>query len=183
MPLKYGDWRGFRDSKKSRIKSANIYFGATAVVEALKWEPDIIITGRVTDTGITMAPMIHHFDWAENDWDKLAAGVVAGHIIECGTQSTGGNFTDWQKVDNFDKVGFPIIRNAQNGEFYVTKHSNTGGLVCVDTVREQFVYEMGNPNVYITPDDRTVLYKIQLEQVSANRVKVSNKGRRTNTFL
>ena len=158
---------------KSRIKSANIYFGATAVVEALKWEPDIIITGRVTDTGITMAPMIHHFDWAENDWDKLAAGVVAGHIIECGTQSTGGNFTDWQKVDNFDKVGFPIIEMHKNGEFYVTKHSNTGGLVCVDTVREQLVYEMGNPNVYITPDVIALFSTIQLEQVSANRVKVS----------
>ena len=130
-------------SVKEKIKSANIYFGATAVVEALKWDPDIIITGRVTDTGITMTPMIHHFDWAQDDWDKLAAGVVAGHIIECGTQSTGGNFTDWKKVDNFDKVGFPIIEMHKNGDFFVTKHSDTGGLVSVDTVREQLVYEMG----------------------------------------
>ena len=160
-------------SVKSKIKSANIYFGATAVVEALKWNPDIIITGRVTDTGITMAPMIHHFNWASDDWDKLAAGVVAGHIIECGTQSTGGNFTDWKRVDSFDKVGFPIIEMHKNGDFFVTKHTDTGGLVCVDTVREQLVYEMGNPNVYITPDVIAKFSTIKLEQVADNKVKVS----------
>ncbi|SME97248.1 acyclic terpene utilization AtuA family protein [Pseudobacteriovorax antillogorgiicola] len=154
------------------IESANIYFGAAPVVEALKWDPDIIITGRVTDTGITMAAMIHEFDWALDDWDRLAHGIVAAHIMECGTQSTGGNFTDWHLVPSFDKVGFPIVEASEDGSFIVTKHSNTGGLVSVDTVREQLFYEMGNPKAYITPDVIADFSSIQLEQAGPDRVKV-----------
>src|SRR6187399_3313284 len=90
-----------------RIQAANIYFGAAPVVEALKWKPNIIVTGRVTDTGITIAPMIYEFGWKLNDWTRLAHGIVAGHIIECGSQSTGGNFTDWEKVESFDQIGYP----------------------------------------------------------------------------
>ena len=121
----------------SRIEAANVYFGAAPVVAALQDDPDIIITGRVTDTGITLAAMIHEFGWDMGDWDRLAAGIVAGHIIECGCQSTGGNFTDWRQVESWDNIGYPIVEVHPDGTFVVTKHANSGGLVSVDTVREQ----------------------------------------------
>lgn len=155
-----------------RIQAANIYFGAAPVVEALKWDPHIIITGRVTDTGITLAPMIHAFGWSLRDWDKLAAGIVAGHIIECGSQSTGGNFTDWESVPSFDNIGYPIVEVASDGTFFVTKHEGSGGLVNVDTVREQLFYEMGSPGAYITPDVVADFGSIQLEAAGKDRVRV-----------
>ena len=161
------------NSVKDKIEAANIYFGAAPVVEALKDNPDIIITGRVTDTGITMAAMVHEFGWSLDDWDKLAHGIVAGHIMECGTQATGGNFTDWEKVESFDNVGFPIVEVSETGEFTVTKHEGTGGLVSVDTVREQLFYEMGHPGAYITPDVIADFTTIHLEQQSPGRVRVS----------
>jgi hypothetical protein len=157
----------------SRIEAANVYFGAAPVVEALKWEPDIIITGRVTDTGITLAPMVHEFGWSLSDWDKLSAGIVAGHILECGSQSTGGNFTDWHLVKNYAKIGYPIVEVSPDGTFVVTKHPGTGGLVSVDTVREQLFYEMGAPGAYITPDVVADFGTIQLKAAGPDRVQVS----------
>lgn len=158
---------------KDRLQSANIYFGVAPVAEILKEKPDVIITGRVTDTGITLAPMIYEFGWSLTDWDKMASGIVAGHILECGSQSTGGNFTDWQKVPSFKNIGFPIIEMHRDGTFYVTKHPGTGGLVSVDTVREQLFYEMGDPKSYITPDVVADFSSIQLEQSDTDRVYVS----------
>lgn len=158
---------------RDHLESANVYFGVAPVAEALKWKPDIIITGRVTDTGITLAPMVYEFGWALNDWNKMAAGIVAGHILECGTQSTGGNFTDWELVPSFDNVGFPIVEVREDASFIVTKHANTGGLVSVDTVREQLFYEMGNPKSYITPDVVADFATIQLQADGSNRVLVS----------
>ncbi|PJB80655.1 MAG: DUF1446 domain-containing protein, partial [Acidobacteria bacterium CG_4_9_14_3_um_filter_49_7] len=137
---------------QGRVLSANLYFGARPVVRALKAGADIVITGRVTDTGITLATMMASFDWAEDDYDKLAAGIVAGHILECGAQSTGGNFTDWRKVPSFDVVGYPIAEVSEDGNIVITKHESLDGLVSVDTVREQLLYEMGRPKNYITPD-------------------------------
>lgn len=166
------DGREFKTVRAS-VEAANVYFGAGPVVEALKWDPDIIVTGRVTDTGITVAAMIHEFGWSPRDWDKLASGIVAGHIIECGCQSTGGNFTDWHKVSSFAKMGYPIIDVNADGSFVVTKHPNTGGLVSVDTVREQLFYEMGNPKAYITPDVVADFSTIQLTSDGQDRVKVS----------
>ncbi|MFY7930593.1 MAG: acyclic terpene utilization AtuA family protein [Oligoflexus sp.] len=160
------------EAVQNRIQAANIYFGAAAVVEALKWQPHIIITGRVTDTGITIAPMIHEFAWSLEDWDKLAAGIVAGHIIECGSQSTGGNFTDWEQVPSFDQIGYPIVEVSADGSFVVTKHKGSGGLVSVDTVREQLFYEMGDPKAYITPDVVADFSSIQLASDGIDRVKV-----------
>lgn len=157
-----------------KVEAANVYFGAGPVVEALKWDPDIIVTGRVTDTGITVAAMIHEFGWGNHDWDKLAAGIVAGHIIECGCQSTGGNFTDWHLVPSFAKMGYPIIEMNADGTFVVTKHPGTGGLVSVDTVREQLFYEMGNPKAYITPDVVADFSSIKLAADGKDRVKVSS---------
>ena len=161
-------------SIKGKVEAANVYFGAGPVVEALKWNPDIIVTGRVTDTGITVAAMIHEFGWDFKDWDKLAAGIVAGHIIECGSQSTGGNFTDWHLVPSFENMGYPIIEMNSDGTFVVTKHQNSGGLVSVDTVREQLFYEMGNPKAYITPEVVADFSSIKLASDGKDRVKVSS---------
>jgi hypothetical protein len=157
---------------KDRLESANVYFGAEPVVEALRWDPDIVITGRVTDTGITVAPMIHEFAWDKHDWDKIAQGIVASHLIECGSQVTGGNFTDWHLVKSFQNIGYPIIEVEADGSFVLTKHKGTGGLVSVDTVREQLFYEMGNPKAYITPDVVADFTSICLEADGEDRVKV-----------
>ena len=158
---------------KHNLQSANIYFGTAPVVEALKFDPDIIITGRVTDTGITVAPMIHEFGWELTDWNKIASGMVAGHILECGSQSTGGNFTDWQKVPSFKNIGFPIAEVYEDGSFSITKHENTGGLVTTETVREQLFYEMGNPKSYLTPDVVADFTTIKITQDGDNKVRIS----------
>ncbi|HKK44514.1 MAG TPA: acyclic terpene utilization AtuA family protein [Balneolaceae bacterium] len=159
-------------SVKDRLLSANVYFGSRPVVEALAKGADIIVTGRVTDTGLTLAPMIHEFNWSFNDYNKLAAGTIAGHIIECGAQVSGGNFTDWEKVDDFIDIGFPIIEAKPDGNFYVTKHEGTGGLVSEQTVKEQLLYEIGDPKEYITPDVIADFTSINLEPVEENRVHV-----------
>ena len=165
------------------IQAANIYFGAAPVAEALKLEPDIIITGRVTDTGITLAPMIHELGWSLTDYNRLAAGIVAGHILECGSQATGGNFTDWHKVPSFNEIGYPIVEMNQDGTFVITKHQGTGGLVSVDTVREQLFYEMGDPHSYLTPDVVADFSSIQLQQDGPDRVKVFGiKGQESTPF-
>jgi hypothetical protein len=155
-----------------RLQAANVYFGAAPVVAALKWEPDIIITGRVTDTGITLAAMIHEFGWSPSDWNKLASGIVAGHIIECGSQSTGGNFTDWRKIKSWKNMGYPIVEMQEDATFVVTKHEGSGGLVSVDTVREQLFYEMGSPTAYITPDVVADFSSINVAADGKDRVRV-----------
>ena len=155
------------------LACANVYYGAVPVLEALKkWNPDIIITGRVTDTGITLAPMMYEFGWSLTDWDKLASGIVVGHLLECGSQSTGGNFSDWQKIKNFDEMGYPIAEVREDGTFILTKAEGTGGLVSFDTVREQIFYEMGDPKAYLTPDVVADFSTIQLREVGPNKVEV-----------
>lgn len=158
---------------RKRIVSANVYFGAFPIVEALRQGADIVITGRTTDTGLTLAPMIHEFGWAEDDWDLLSAGTVAGHILECGGQSSGGNFLgDWRSVPDLAHIGFPIVEAVPDGSFVVTKHEGTGGLVSEATVKEQLLYEIGDPTEYITPDCVADFTSIQLAQDGANRVRV-----------
>jgi hypothetical protein len=169
---------------RSRITSANIYLGAEPVVKALEQGCQIVVTGRVTDTGITLAPMIHEFGWAMDDWDKMAAGIIAGHVIECGAQASGGNITDWHDVKSFDNIGYPIIEMTPSGEFVVTKHKGTGGLVSEKTVKEQLVYEMGDPSNYISPDGIARFDTIQIKQVGKDRVKVWGiKGKPEPDFL
>lgn len=163
------DFEGVRH----RVTSANVYLGAEPVVAALDAGCQIIVTGRVTDTGITMAPMIHEFGWAMDDWDRLAAGVVAGHIIECGAQASGGNITDWQEIPGFHDIGYPIIEMQHDGTFFVTKHPRTGGRVSEKSVKEQLVYEMGNPAQYISPDGVAFFDTIEVQEIKANRVKIS----------
>lgn len=163
---------------KENLLSANVYFGCRAVVEALEQGANVIITGRVTDTGLTLAPMIYEFGWEYSDFDKMAIGTIAGHIIECGAQVSGGNFTDWEKVEDFTNIGFPIIEAKADGTFYVTKHEGTGGLVNQMTVKEQLMYEIGNPAEYITPDVIADFTTVHLEDAGENRVKVTGiKGK------
>src|SRR5258708_6894905 len=154
---------------RARVSSANAYYGAWPVVDALAGGAQVVVTGRCTDTGITLAPMIHAFGWASDDWDRLAAGIVAGHIVECGAQSTGGNFTDWRRVPHYESIGYPLLEVSPDGSFVVTKHPDTGGAVTVRTVKEQLVYEMGDPRGYITPDVVADFATIRLEQVGRDR--------------
>lgn len=167
------------DVVRDRLQSANVYFGAFPIVEALQQGAQIVITGRTTDTGLTLAPMIYEFGWKSDDWDKLAAGTVAGHILECGGQASGGNFSgDWRSVPDLAHIGFPIAEAYPNGEIIITKHENTGGLISLATVKEQLLYEIGDPKEYITPDCVADFTTIQLEQVGRDRVKVSGvKGK------
>ena len=144
------------------ILSANVYLQTQAMVEALDTGADIVLTGRCTDPGLTLAPLLHEFKWAADDWDRLAAGTVAGHILECGAQSTGGNFSRWWEVPELWNVGYPIAECSEDGTFVITKHAGTGGMVTVDTVSEQLVYEMGDPKNYITPDVVADFTSIQL---------------------
>jgi hypothetical protein len=167
-----------------RVLSANAYFGALPVVEALESDPDIVLSGRVTDTGITLAALVHEFGWSGEDYDKLAHGIVGGHIIECGAQATGGNFTDWCKIPSFQDIGFPILECEADGSFVVTKHPETGGLVTCQTIREQLLYEMGHPQLYLTPDVVADFTGIRLQQDGADRVKVSGvRGREPTDLL
>lgn len=157
---------------QDKLLSANVYFGAEAMVEALDAGAQIVVTGRVTDTGLCLAPMVHEFGWRFDDADKMAAGTVAGHILECGAQSSGGNYTDWELVPDMENIGFPIVEAFPDGSFVVTKHEKAGGLVSVATVKEQLLYEIGDPAEYITPDCVADFTSIELAQEGENRVRV-----------
>ncbi len=157
---------------RDRVVSANAYLGVGPVIEALSTDSQIIITGRVTDTGIACAPPAFEFGWPLNDWDRLAAGVVAGHILECGAQATGGNLTDWREVRSFHHMAFPIAEFEADGSFVVGKHPETGGMVNVKTVTAQLVYEMGDPRLYVTPDVIANFSSIRLEPAGGDRVRI-----------
>jgi hypothetical protein len=158
---------------RERVIAANAYIGSTPIVEALAKGANVVITGRSTDTALTMAPLRYEFGWAADDWNKLAAGIIAGHIIECGAQCSGGNcLYDWRTIENLADVGYPIVEAQADGTFVVTKHANTGGRVSVPTVSEQLVYEMGDPHSYITPDVVADFTSIHLESAGTNRVRV-----------
>ncbi len=159
---------------RSRIMSANAYIGAFPLVEALATGADVVIAGRCTDTALTLAPMIHRFGWGAGDWDKLAAGTIAGHIIECGAQCTGGNCqVDWQSIPDMANIGYPIVEAEPDGSFTVTKHPGTGGRVHSDVVKEQLLYELGDPKQYITPDCIADFTSIRIEDTGPDRVRVS----------
>jgi hypothetical protein len=166
-------------SIKSRVESANVYFGGRPIAEALRQGAQIVITGRTTDTGLALGPMIYEFNWSETDWDKLAAGTIAGHTVECGAQCTGGNcLVDWENIPNLADIGYPIIEACEDGSFVITKHEGTGGRVTVATVKEQLLYELGDPREYITPDCIADFTTIKLEQQGPDRVRFYGiKGR------
>ncbi len=159
---------------RDKVQSANVYLGAAPLVEALRLGANVIVGGRLTDTGLTLAPLMHEFGWTFDDWDKVSAGTIAGHIIECGAAiELGGNCQyDWQNIPDMANIGFPIIEASPNGEFIVTKHDGTGGRVNIQSVKEQLLYEMGDPHEYITPDVVADFASINLEPAGDNRVKV-----------
>jgi len=161
------------------ILSANAYIGAFPLAGALATGADVVIAGRCTDTALVLAPMIHAFGWREDDWDKLAAGTIAGHIIECGAQVTGGNCqVDWQTIPDIENIGYPIVEAHPEGVFAVTKHPASGGRVSLHTVKEQLLYELGDPERYVTPDCVADFTSIQLAPDGPGRVCVSGiRGR------
>jgi len=156
-----------------QVKTANVYIGAEPIVEALKQGADIVITGRATDPSIVLAPMMYEFGWTMDDMDRLAAGTIAGHIVECGAQCTGGNFVHWKEIPDMARIGYPVIEARSDGSFAVTKHEGTGGRVSVETVTSQLVYEMSDPANYITPDCVADFTSIQLRQDGEDRVEIS----------
>jgi hypothetical protein len=167
---------------RDRVLSANAYIGSVPIVGALEQGAQVVVTGRSTVTALTMAPLRFEFGWAPDDWDKLAAGIVAGHIIECGAQCSGGNcLIDWRDIPDLANVGYPIVNAKADGTFEISKHAGTGGRISVPTVTEQLVYEMGDPNAYITPDVIADLTTIILEQAGPDRVRVYGIGGRPPT--
>ncbi len=159
-------------SVRDRVQSANVYFGAAPIAEALGMGAQFVITGRCTDTGLVLGPMIHEFGWALDDWNKLASGTIAGHTVECGAQCTGGNCqVDWSTIPDLADIGYPIVEASPDGDFVVTKHQGTGGRVTVASVKEQLLYEMGDPREYITPDCVADFTTIHLEQDGPDRVR------------
>jgi hypothetical protein len=164
---------------RSRIQSANAYIGAFPLAEALATGANVVIAGRSTDTALALAPMVHEFGWGASDWNKLAAGTIAGHIVECGAQCTGGNSqVDWQHIPDMANVGYPIIEAEPDGTFTITKHAGTGGRVHSDVVKEQLLYELGDPRNYITPDCVADFTSIHVDDTGTDRVRVSGiRGR------
>ncbi len=169
---------------RDRILSANVYIGAPAVAECLAAGADIVIGGRITDPALVAGPMLHEFGWSLDDHDKLAASTVAGHIVECGAQCTGGNYTNWRDVQGWANIGYPIIEACADGTFHVTKHEGTGGMVTRDSVVHQLLYEMGDPRRYLGPDCTADFTSAVVAQDGPDRVKVSGVkgGPATDTF-
>jgi hypothetical protein len=161
-------------SVRSQVQAANVYLGMAPVVQALDLGADIVVSGRLADPVLALGPLFHEFGWKPDDWDKVASGIVAGHIIECGAQSSGGNLMhDWRKVKNLANIGFPIVEVTEDGSFIVTKHPGTGGVVNVPGVTEQLVYEIGDPRRYVNADGVADFTSIQLAQRGRDRVSVS----------
>ncbi|MDB5873372.1 MAG: hypothetical protein JWQ07_2814 [Ramlibacter sp.] len=164
-----------------QVLSANAYLGAIPVALALAGGADIVITGRGVDSAVTLGALIHEFGWSPQDYDRLAGGSLAGHIIECGCQATGGLFTDWNQVPDWANIGYPIIECKEDGSFELVKAPGTGGLIDRACVTEQMLYEIGDPGSYLLPDVSCDFRQVLIEQVSDDRVRVSGARGRSPT--
>ena len=166
-------------SVENSLLSANAYIGCSALVEALEAGANIIITGRVADAALALAPMVYRFGWQMNDWDKLAAGTIAGHILECGAQASGGNDSfDWESTKDLANIGYPIVEVFEDANFEVYKHETLGGKVSRETVIQQLIYEIGDPQNYIVPDVIADFTSLGLHETASNRVRVTGaKGK------
>lgn len=159
---------------RDRVVNANVYLGADMVCRALDTGADLVITGRVTDSALFLGPLLHEFGWARDDWDLLAKGIVCGHLLECAGQVVGGNYAGgWQDVPDLENIGYPIAEVSEDGCFVLTKTPGSGGLVSFDTVREQLLYEVLDPNHYLTPDVDANFTSVRLDDLGDNRVRVS----------
>ena len=170
--------------KSTALVSANAYLGAFPVAQALNNGAQVVITGRCVDSALPLAACIHAFGWAPDDWDRLAAGSLAGHLLECGPQGSGGLHTDWEKVERWEDIGYPIAECRDDGRFVMTKPHGTGGLVTPAVIAEQMLYEIGDPSAYVLPDVVCDFTNVTLTQEGPDRVQVSNvRGRpRTSTY-
>jgi hypothetical protein len=179
-----GDWRsGAALPDAERLLSINAYLGATPIAAALAEGADVVITGRNVDSALALGPLMHEFGWSRSDYDLMAAGSLCGHLIECGPQATGGNFTDWETVSGWDEIGYPIAECASDGSFTITKPKGSGGLVSVQTVGEQLLYEIDDPANYLLPDVTVDLRSVTLEQTGKDRVLVRGARGRAPTGM
>ena len=166
-------------SVADRLVTANAYLGARTIADALRAGADIVITGRVADPSLTVGPCLAHFGWEDVTYDRIAGATVAGHLIECGTQVCGGFSTDWLEVPHVDRIGFPIAEVSEDGSCVITKPEGTGGAVSLQTVKEQLLYEIGDPGNYLSPDAIVSFLTIGLEQAGKDRVRVAGATGRT----
>src|SRR5947209_789392 len=159
-------------SVRSRLVSANAYLGAQPIVAALKQGASIVVTGRVADASLTLAPAVHELGWRWDDWDRLCAGTVAGHLIECGAQATGGLWINWEEAPDLANVGYPIAEIDEDGTLRITKPEGSGGAVNIETVSEQLLYEVGDPAAYLTPDVVADFTTVTLREVRRDVVQI-----------
>ena len=159
---------------RARVQSANAYLGADPIAEALRAGAQIVVTGRTTDSALALGPLLARYGWVRDDWDRRAAGVVAGHLLECGAQASGGNFAGgWREVPRLEELGYPIAEVEESGDFVLTKHASLGGLINPAVVKEQLLYEIGDPRAYVTPDCVADFTSLALADLGSDRVRVS----------